>query len=796
MTSGLYARMTRLGRAVRSPAPPVPPLLRLFCLPARALLWQAGLLVLLCLPGAAAATTVTGTVKLPDGTPVNGTIEFLLSQRATTTTPPIIFPPMKTTCTITAGVIQSCTVQGNDTLSPAGTFYKVTLRDNNNRPLGPPVNYTLTGASVDIGTLPITATDTLVPPAGAVTGNLSVTGNVAIGGASDLGLYSDADCTNAPAAPGANHFRLYCKTDKLLYFKNDTGVESQIPGTASANTWTADQTFSAAVAMGNQNGSRLVDGVKYPRTRAGIQSALNDAGGVFNEVVLSCGIYDIDSTPITISNTRTTLRGSGLCTRLQVDDPTVDLFDVTGAVVTLRDFSVDITAATNRTGCLFDLDAQGGSIENVRMVGTAALNNGKIFCLDHTLADNWTFSRIYIPGGVTWEFGWHLQAASGTAADNIILGSKISNTVTWSNAAVILDTGVDTFVALGTSMGGIGTIYHLKNALAGQAPRYVRVIGGGGEASSTGTVFLIDDVDDFQAVGVYAASSLRAADINGGRGISFLGGHYLTFQQEAFRLDGGTGIVIGGGMDIRDASQQTNKGYPVIAVGAGVSDFSLDNISYRKRATAINIAQRFLAIASGASDRYHLGFLDAGVPGTDYGNAGDRAVDDAATGTNVVLADRLGTLLHRGNAAITHTGTAAETNLITHTLKAGSLGLDDGLRLRVAGTTANGATPGAKTIRLYFGTQVLSTCVVASADTHSWWIDADVFNANSQSAQTYGSLCVHTPNDADGGAARVKSAGASVATTGDVTVKVSGQLGDSGDSIVINAFDIRPLRRQ
>lgn len=138
-------------------------------------------------PLSGAATTVTGTINRPDGTPVNGTLEFTLSQPATTATPPVIYAPVKTTCAVTNGLIAAgCTVQGNDTLTPAGTFYRVRMLDANNRVIVPSTNYTISGAAVDLGALPVTTTDTLVPPTGNVTGNLSVTGNLTVGGTANF----------------------------------------------------------------------------------------------------------------------------------------------------------------------------------------------------------------------------------------------------------------------------------------------------------------------------------------------------------------------------------------------------------------------------------------------------------------------------------------------------------------------------------------------------------------------------------------------------------------------------------
>lgn len=151
----------------------------------------AFLLMLLGVAGPASladATTITGTVKLPDGSPVNGLIEFVLSQRAKTITPPVIYAPVKTTCAITNGVLATgCTVQGNDTLDPAGTFYRVRILDSNNRVIAASTNYTISGASVDISSLPITASATLQPPTGSVTGDMNVTGNLTVGGTATFG---------------------------------------------------------------------------------------------------------------------------------------------------------------------------------------------------------------------------------------------------------------------------------------------------------------------------------------------------------------------------------------------------------------------------------------------------------------------------------------------------------------------------------------------------------------------------------------------------------------------------------
>jgi hypothetical protein len=219
-------------------------------------LLAAAILVLVPLCGTAEATTITGTIKKPDGTLLNGTIEFSLSQGAQVISPPVFFVNFPIRCAVTNGAITSCILQGNDTISPAGTFYKTRVLDSNGRVLYGPQNYTISGASADWGSLPVTATATLVPPTGSVTGNMNVTGNLTVGGTLTAPTINQQmlDLTNQatpPGTPTGGHTSLYSKTDKKVYFKDDTGAEGAIPGTAIANTWSAGQTFTGALNSNN-----------------------------------------------------------------------------------------------------------------------------------------------------------------------------------------------------------------------------------------------------------------------------------------------------------------------------------------------------------------------------------------------------------------------------------------------------------------------------------------------------------------------------------------------------------------
>jgi len=125
----------------------------------------AALLFLLCSTLPAFATTVTGTVKDAAGNPLaSGKILLTLSQEATSADPALILA-LTVSCTITSGQIQSCTVRGNDTLSPAGTFYKVRIVTAAGDVLLPSRNYIISGGTWDLGAATPLATATVAATA-------------------------------------------------------------------------------------------------------------------------------------------------------------------------------------------------------------------------------------------------------------------------------------------------------------------------------------------------------------------------------------------------------------------------------------------------------------------------------------------------------------------------------------------------------------------------------------------------------------------------------------------------------
>ena len=115
---------------------------------------------------ASAQTTITGTVKDASGTALtSGTIIFTLSQEGTVSDPALLVVQPVVTCTITNGVIGTCSLRGNDEISPAGTFYRVRIISSGGRTFLPERRYTITGATWDIGTATPVASDTIAAQA-------------------------------------------------------------------------------------------------------------------------------------------------------------------------------------------------------------------------------------------------------------------------------------------------------------------------------------------------------------------------------------------------------------------------------------------------------------------------------------------------------------------------------------------------------------------------------------------------------------------------------------------------------
>ncbi len=112
---------------------------------------------------AAPATTLSGSFKNPDGSFVNGKIIFLLSQPARLNDQSAQIVPMVKIFSITNGALETgAFIYGNDVLVPGGTYYLVRLVDTNNNLLFEQ-KWSISGVSLDLGTLTPTTTGVVYP---------------------------------------------------------------------------------------------------------------------------------------------------------------------------------------------------------------------------------------------------------------------------------------------------------------------------------------------------------------------------------------------------------------------------------------------------------------------------------------------------------------------------------------------------------------------------------------------------------------------------------------------------------
>jgi hypothetical protein len=155
----------------------------------------------------ARATTLSGTLKAPDGSLVNGILTMHLSQEGIASFagscggPYIVVPTQDVTMRITNGVFPSTNIIGNDCISPANTYYVVSVRNSTGTLLFREA-WTIQGTTQDIGVI----VPTVVP-----SGTSDLGGTIAPGPPGPpgpVGVYNGGvvnagtTCTSPPARPG------------------------------------------------------------------------------------------------------------------------------------------------------------------------------------------------------------------------------------------------------------------------------------------------------------------------------------------------------------------------------------------------------------------------------------------------------------------------------------------------------------------------------------------------------------------------------------------------------------------
>ncbi len=118
-------------------------------------------------PALLQATTVSGSLRDAAGTPIaSGRIILRLSQEGTVSDPALLVMQPPVSCAISSGSIAGgCVVRGNDTISPAGTFYRVRIVSATGQELLPERRYVITGTTFDLGSATPLASDVIAAQA-------------------------------------------------------------------------------------------------------------------------------------------------------------------------------------------------------------------------------------------------------------------------------------------------------------------------------------------------------------------------------------------------------------------------------------------------------------------------------------------------------------------------------------------------------------------------------------------------------------------------------------------------------
>ncbi len=139
--------------------------------------------------------------------------------------------------------------------------------------------------------------------------------------------------------------------------------------------------------------------------------------------------------------------------------------------------------------------------------------------------------------------------------------------------------------------------------------------------------------------------------------------------------------------------------------------------------------------------------------------------------------------LHKNNANSVHTGDTNETNLSTFAMTGGTMGATGALHIIAAGNTTG--TTDTKTVKIYFASSLLNTVSIAGGSANDWAFDAWIFNTATGAQRVF--------TRAYEGTATLESideGNTAEDTTASVTIKVTGQLGGTTDTITQSTFNI------
>jgi hypothetical protein len=162
-------------------------------------------------------------------------------------------------------------------------------------------------------------------------------------------------------------------------------------------------------------------------------------------------------------------------------------------------------------------------------------------------------------------------------------------------------------------------------------------------------------------------------------------------------------------------------------------------------------------------------------------------IHDGSSWIKLPAATETWQVLRASAVAVSHTGTTAKTTLATVTVPGGAMGANGMLRITSLWSHTNSAN--AKTPRVEFGgTEYYGTAVTATATTRMY---RTIANRNSAGLQVGGP----SPGTFDWGSTSDGLTTSSVDTSADQDLVFSGELANSGDTIMLESYVVELLRQ-
>lgn len=378
---------------------------------------------------------------------------------------------------------------------------------------------------------------------------------------------------------------------------------------------------------------RIIDGVKFPQSGEGIQAALNELGPGGNGILfLPPGKYNVVQ-PIVVSAGAISIVGAGSATRIMVNDPTINVFQITGHYFRLE--SVLIQAIVRKTaGSVLNVGGAHGTVRNIRMTGS--FYNG--FTHMETASGDWSYDNVMVDGGpgVIWNRLFFLQASTHTVSSFQVRNLRFGHHATFVVAGIILDTGVDCFTV---SDSECPTVL-VQNTLGGIAPRWIHFINSSIEAGLSGvisgTAIKLEATRDFTYQG-HIATSQVAVDIGAGaRDVDISHTMMVHIGRQGIHIATGADDVVISHNTFDEVGLEANDSFDAILVESNVNNFKIEGNHIHGGSS--NLPAYGIHILRGESDNFI-------VSNNTASNIMRQVVRDESTGTNKSIQGNLATRL-------------------------------------------------------------------------------------------------------------------------------------------------------